>query len=45
MHNLLKLVIVIPAFNEEKNIGKTIQSIPKKIHGITKLKKKLSPIN
>lgn len=30
-------MIIIPAFNEEKNIGKAIQSIPKKIHGITKI--------
>lgn len=34
----MKLGIIIPALNEEKNIGNTISKIPKKISGIDKLK-------
>lgn len=33
----MKLVVVIPAYDEEKNIEKTILSIPKKISGINKI--------
>ena len=33
----MKLVVTIPAFNEEKTIGKVIQEIPKKIKGIKKI--------
>ncbi|MEK6957773.1 MAG: glycosyltransferase family 2 protein [archaeon] len=33
----MKLVVTIPAFNEEKTIGKVIQEIPQKIPGITKI--------
>ena len=32
----MKLVVLIPALNEEKNIVKAIQSIPKKVLGIGK---------
>jgi len=31
---MTKLVILMPAFNEEENIGNTIKTIPKKIFGI-----------
>ena len=31
--NKMKLVVLIPAYNEENNIEKTIQSIPRKIMG------------
>ena len=31
----MTLAIIIPAFNEEKSIGKVIKSIPKKIEGIS----------
>ena len=34
----MKLVVLIPAFNEEKNIEKTIRHIPKQIFGIDELK-------
>lgn len=34
----MKLVVLIPAFNEEENIEKTIQSIPKKILGVDEVK-------
>jgi len=34
----MKLVVLIPAFNEEKNIAKAIHSIPKKILGIDEIK-------
>ena len=34
----MKLVITIPAYNEEKTIGKVIDEIPKKIIGITNIK-------
>jgi len=34
----LKLVVLIPAFNEEKNIATAIHSIPKKILGIDEIK-------
>lgn len=34
----MKLVVLIPAFNEEKNVEKTIQSIPKEIIGIDEIK-------
>ena len=30
----MKLVVVIPAYNEEKNIRKTVESVPRKIEGI-----------
>jgi glycosyltransferase involved in cell wall biosynthesis len=33
----MKLVVVLPAFNEEENIAKTIKSIPKKLVGIDKI--------
>ena len=33
----MKLVITIPAFNEEKTIGKVIKEIPRKIPGISKI--------
>jgi len=31
---MTKLVVLMPAFNEEENIGNTIKSIPRKISGI-----------
>lgn len=34
----MKLVVLVPAFNEEKNIENTIRSIPKKIFGIDEIK-------
>jgi len=34
----MKLVVLIPAFNEEKTIGKVIQEIPKNIEGIDEIK-------
>jgi len=34
----MKLVVLIPAFNEEENIEKAIQSIPKKVLGIDEIK-------
>ena len=34
----MKLVVLIPAFNEEKTIGKVIQEIPKDIEGIDEIK-------
>jgi len=34
----MKLVVLIPAFNEEKNIQNVIQSIPRKILGIDEVK-------
>ena len=33
----MKLIVTIPAFNEEKTIGKVIEEIPKKIPGIDKI--------
>jgi len=33
----MKLVVIVPAFNEEENIQKTILTIPKKIHGIDEI--------
>ena len=33
----MRLVVTIPAFNEEKTIGKVIREIPKKIPGITEI--------
>ncbi len=33
-----KLIVQIPAFNEEKAIGKVIQSIPRKIKGVKNIK-------
>ena len=33
----MKLIVIIPAYNEEKTIGTVIKSIPNKINGITKL--------
>ena len=34
----MKLVVLIPAFNEEHNIQKTIQNIPRKIMGVDEVK-------
>jgi len=34
----MKLVVIIPAFNEEENIGKVIKSIPRKILGVKDVK-------
>jgi len=34
----MKLIVLVPAFNEEKNIENTIRSIPKKIFGIDEVK-------
>jgi len=34
----MKLVVLIPAFNEERNIEKVIQNIPRKIMGIDEVK-------
>ena len=34
----MKLVVLIPAFNEEENIQKVIQSIPKKVLGVSEVK-------
>jgi len=34
----MKMVVLVPAFNEEKNIEITIRSIPKKIFGIDEVK-------
>ena len=34
----MKLVVLIPAFNEEENIQKVIQSIPKKVLGVSEIK-------
>jgi len=36
--NKMKLVVLIPAYNEEKNIEKTIQSIPRKIMGANEVR-------
>lgn len=33
----MKLVVLIPAYNEEENIEKVVLSIPRKIHGIDKV--------
>ncbi|MBP8591199.1 glycosyltransferase family 2 protein [Candidatus Shapirobacteria bacterium] len=33
----MKLVILIPAFNEEKNLGKVLKKIPRKIKGIDQI--------
>jgi glycosyltransferase involved in cell wall biosynthesis len=33
----MKLVVVIPAYNEEKTIGKVIREIPRKLNGIDKV--------
>lgn len=33
----MKLIVLIPAYNEEKSIGKVIKAIPRKIQGITKI--------
>ena len=33
----MKLVVTIPAYNEEKTLGKVISEIPKKIKGISKI--------
>ncbi len=35
---LPKLIVQIPAFNEEKNIGRVIKDIPRKIEGIKEVK-------
>ena len=35
--NNVKLVVLMPAFNEEELIGKTILKIPRKIHGVNKV--------
>ena len=34
----MKLVIQIPCFNEEANISKVLESIPKKIKGVDEIK-------
>jgi glycosyltransferase involved in cell wall biosynthesis len=34
---IMKLVVMIPAYNEEKTIGQVIKEIPKKIEGIDKI--------
>ena len=34
----MKLVVLVPAYNEEKNIVKTIQSIPRKVMGVDEVK-------
>ena len=34
---MTKLIVLMPAFNEEANIGKTVKSIPTKIMGINKI--------
>lgn len=33
----MKLIVIIPAYNEEKTIGKVIKSIPRRIKGINKV--------
>ena len=33
----MKLIVTIPAYNEEKTIGKVIKSVPRKIKGISKV--------
>ena len=33
----MKLIVTIPAYNEEKTIGRVIKSIPRKIKGISKI--------
>ena len=33
----MKLVVIVPAFNEEKTIGKLILGIPRKISGFDKI--------
>ena len=33
----MKLVVLIPAFNEEANLGKVIKTIPRRIKGIKKV--------
>ena len=33
----MKLVVIVPAFNEEKTIGELILGIPKKISGFDKI--------
>ena len=32
-----KLLVVIPAYNEEEKIGEVIQNIPEKIKGVSKI--------
>ncbi|GAH16266.1 unnamed protein product, partial [marine sediment metagenome] len=32
-----KLLVIIPAFNEEEKIGEVIQKIPRKLRGISKI--------
>ncbi|GAH63212.1 unnamed protein product, partial [marine sediment metagenome] len=32
-----KLLVIIPAFNEEEKIGEVIQNIPKKLSGVSKV--------
>ena len=34
----MKLVVLIPAYNEARNIEKVIQSVPRKIMGIDEVK-------
>lgn len=34
----MKLIIIIPAFNEEKNIGQVIKNIPRQIDGMDEIK-------
>ena len=38
MVNQLKLIVTIPAFNEEEKIGKVIQSIPRHVIGCDTVK-------
>ena len=35
---MMRLLVIIPAFNEEEHIGEVIKSIPKKIPGISEIK-------
>ena len=37
MGKKLKLIVMIPAYNEEKTIGKVINEIPRQISGIEKV--------
>ena len=33
----MKLIVIIPAYNEEKTIGKVIKSVPRKIKGVSEI--------
>jgi len=37
-HKMKKLIVQIPAYNEQKTIGKVIKEIPRRIDGISKVK-------